>query len=76
MEVIQVLLGLAAIVFVIGVAGAVLMITWTVFPMIAGAGLGIWLWNIGHDNLAVIAAIVGFIGQEPWNEYIDRLHHR
>ena len=57
--------GLALIVG-IGILYLAGMVIWNFLPVLAGLAAAIWLWRIGHDNIAVIAAIVGIVIQKFW----------
>jgi fatty acid desaturase len=55
-----------ALIFVIGIIYLAGMIIWNFLPVLAGLAAAIWLWWIGHDNIAVIAAILGIALQKFW----------
>lgn len=80
MDVLQLLLILAIIAlagFALFWATILLPLVWMIFwgwtPLIVGIAGGIWLWQIGHDNLSITVALVCFVVQFAfWPAFKDK----
>ena len=57
-----------AIALLIGAILAFVILAYALYflPAITGIGLGVYLWISGHDNIAVIFAVVGLILNFVW----------
>ncbi len=80
MDVLALLFGVAGIAFSLWVIYWALKFVWEgtravssgCFPVIIGVVVCVALFRSGHDNLGVLAAIIGLIGNHFWFDRITR----